>query len=326
MLLILYLVRRHPSLNRYSEPMKIAADVDTGIDDALALVYLSHWARAEGAELVVTTSAGNCTATQAAANTLDVLRASGEVNPQVVVGAAEPGGVALTTTPETHGPDGLGYHRTQAATPERGSAEAAVAAWQGAEKLLVAGPAMNLAHGYVGEVTLMCGAFHYPGNTTDTAEWNAWVDPHGLRDALRAMEAEGVRHTMCPLNVTERVVLQPARLQGWCAALRKQGRGQLAALLEDALRFYFEFHESVGDCAQIHDLAAAMVMLGTVEYEVEACRVDVEVEGERRGTVTCRSDGAGMVGPTRVLTGLDPEAVFAEFEGVVLGFRDGVNF
>lgn len=298
--------------------MKIAADVDTGIDDALALVYLSHWARAQGAELVVTTSAGNCSAPQAAANSVDVLRASGVECPQVVVGASAPGEVPLTTTPETHGPTGLGHYLTATPVPQPGSAAAAVSAWAGAGKLLVAGPATNLAHGCTGEVTLMCGAFDYPGNTTATAEWNAWVDPHGLRDALRLLETQGVRHTICPLNVTEQVLLHPARLDSWCATLRKQGRGDLAALLDSALRFYFEFHASVGVgyCAQIHDLAAAMVMLNSVSYDAEPCRVHVEVEGERRGTMTRTGDA---LGPTRVLTALDSDAVFAEFERVVLG-------
>lgn len=298
--------------------MKIAADVDTGIDDALALIYLSHWARTTGADLVVTTSAGNCTAPQAAANSMDVLNASGSAGTPVTVGALAPGGVELTTTPETHGPDGLGYHHTHATPPDTGSAAAAIQAWRGADRLLVAGPATNLAHGHAPDVTLMCGAFDYPGNTTPTAEWNAWVDPQGLEQALRTLDTASVPHRICPLNVTERVLLHPDRLYYWCDTLRKQGREELASLLENALRFYFEFHESVGVgyCAQIHDLAAAMVMLGTVNYRTRAGRVSVAVDGELRGTTTVEwSDTANA----QVVVDLDAEGVFAEFERVVLG-------
>lgn len=337
--------------------MKIAADVDTGIDDALALVYLSQWAASAGAELAVTTSAGNCTARQAAANSVEVLRACGtypEPHGDVTVGAAAPLSVELTTTPETHGPTGLGYHRTRSSAPPRGgaspsgSAGAAVAAWWGAERLLVAGPATNLAHGLAPDVTVMCGAFDYPGNTTATAEWNAWVDPHALSQALSSLRDARVPHRICPLNVTERVLLYPERLDLWCRTLRGQGRSELAGLLEDALRFYFEFHQhvGVGYCAQIHDLAAAMVMLGTVAYRTRPGYVSVALDGELRGTTSVRwasdevhpegnhqargegeasgcSSGAPMA--TDIVVELDAEGVFAEFERVVLGIRAGLT-
>ena len=55
--------------------MRILADVDTGIDDALALCWLA--ARPDVHLAAVTTSAGNTTAHQAAVNSAAVLAACG---------------------------------------------------------------------------------------------------------------------------------------------------------------------------------------------------------------------------------------------------------
>ncbi|KAB3519903.1 nucleoside hydrolase [Corynebacterium sp. zg254] len=309
----------------------VVADVDTGIDDALALVYLSHLHAQGRIRLRVTTSAGNCGAAQAAANSVDVLKTCGLRVPEdvpVIAGAAAPEHVELTTTPETHGPTGLGYWSTETPAEDyEPNLTEALTSWEGAELVLVAGPASNIIHAEHGaRVTMMCGAFDYPGNTTATAEWNAWVDPHALRGTVEADTAEagtaaGERPTICPLNVTERVLLRPDRLERWASVLRRSGKDNLARLMEDALRFYFEFHESVGVgyCAQIHDLAAAMVMLDTVEHRTKPGRVTVDVEGERRGTTSVEWEDTERANAD-ILVELAPEDVFREFERVVLGF------
>lgn len=283
----------------------VVADVDTGIDDALALTYLALLHTRGQICLKVTTSAGNCTAEQAAANSADVLRAAGAHEVPLRAGASTPQVVPLTTTPETHGPTGLGYHHT-AADPADYPADvaAAVATWEGADYILVAGPATNLAwaaqhapHVLTGaRIVLMSGAFDYPGNTTEYAEWNAWVDPHALATALELVPQP---MTFCPLNVTEQVLLDPDRATAWDQPL-----------LNDALRFYFEFHQQVGVgyTAQIHDLAAAMVLLGTVDFRTRQDKVSVDVD-EKRGKTSC---GVGFT--SHILTHLEPAAVFNEFE------------
>ena len=325
----------------------VVADVDTGIDDALALVYLAHLHQQGHIALTVTTSAGNCTAQDAAANSAEVLRCCGvSLSTPIVPGAASPRELKLTTTPETHGPNGLGYwaaHQKGSGTDGSedtcgrwecewwdGSARSAIAQWKRAQPdyLLVAGPATNVAYAveHAPEVlehctvVFMAGAFDYPGNTTATAEWNAWVDPHALQYALENWP-QGARPPMiCPLNQTERVLLYPQRLGQWQKQLGEES--ELAQIMGEALRFYFEFHESVGVgyCAQIHDLAAAMVMLGNVEYRSEVWPVAVEIEGELRGTTVQRQcDDAIGAGWADIVEGFDPDAIFGEFEKVVLG-------
>lgn len=372
---------------------RVVADVDTGIDDSLALIYLAGLHSTGEIDLVVTTSAGNTTARQAAVNSAEVLRLAGAADVPVVAGARSPLKVPLTTTPETHGEKGLGYYSPLdggGAAGDVGSAgdaraagdvRAAVELWRGASHILVAGPATNFAwalrhapevvggaagsgatgsgatgSGKAGaEITLMTGAFNYPGNTTPTAEWNAWVDPHALKEVFAApastpatvdapiIARPAVRPlpTICPLNVTEQVLLYPERLRRWQQELHAT-RPELAALLGDALRFYFEFHQSVGVgyCAQIHDLAAAMVMLRRVPCSFYDATVDVEADSPlMRGTTVAdrvaeasASEGAATSGAAeargpywnrpanaRILESLDPAEVFAEFERVVCG-------
>lgn len=364
-----------------TEKPRVVADVDTGIDDSLALIYLAGLHSAGEIDLAVTTSAGNTTARQAAVNSVEVLRLAGVGEVPVVAGARSPREVPLTTTPETHGEKGLGYYLPLdkgVVTGAAESARAAVDAWRGASHILIAGPATNLAWalrhapealggnrdseagggtargGAVGaEITLMTGAFNYPGNTTPTAEWNAWVDPHALKEVfaapattLASADAPASTRplpTICPLNVTEQVLLYPERLRRWQQALRPT-RPELATLLGDALRFYFEFHQSVGVgyCAQIHDLAAAMVMLRRVPCSFYDATVDVEADSSlMRGTTVAdrvaevpvgegaaTSGAAEARGPywdrpanARILESLDPADVFAEFERVVCGRR-----
>lgn len=364
------------------EKPRVVADVDTGIDDSLALIYLAYLHSAGEIDLVVTTSAGNTTVGQAAVNSKEVLRLAGAPEVSVVAGAGKPLVLPLTTTPETHGKRGLGYYspeleagcgdahedvRGDVRAAVHGDARAAVETWRGATHILVAGPATNLAWALAhepevvgpAEITLMTGAFNYPGNTTPTAEWNAWVDPHALKavfggEASGESVAQSVQSAqcaqrslpvICPLNVTEQVLLHPPRLSRWQDAVRPS-RPQLAALLGDTLRFYFEFHQSVGVgyCAQIHDLAAAMVMLGRIPCSLYDATVDVEADSPlMRGTTVADRvvdggggsvaavrgdvDPAGARGAywnrpanARILEALDPADVFAEFEQVVCGF------
>lgn len=320
-----------------SNVVTVVADVDTGIDDALALVWLAGLQRAGRVGLHVTTSAGNTTAALAARNSAEVLRVAGAPEVPVTAGASGPRALPLTTTPETHGPEGLGYWRpdTSAAHVAPSTAADAVAAWKraGASRILVAGPATNLAYAVEHEpdllrntqVVIMGGAFLYPGNTTPTAEWNTWVDPHALAYALENWPSGAPLPTICPLNVTERVVLTPERLAGWTEA-----ESELSGLLRDALRFYFEFHESVGVgyCAQIHDLAAAMVLLDAVPVTLRDATVRVEAESRlMRGTTVADwveaggGDGLGAYwtrpANARILTGLDPGEVLARFGDVL---------
>lgn len=307
---------------------RVLADVDTGIDDALALTWLGCLHARGRIDLTVTTSAGNCSVHDAARNSNAVLRMTGS-SARAIPGLPAPRELHLTTTPETHGPRGLGYWQDHSPEDEPDTGRSLLETWRSAQPthILIAGPATNLA--YVLDhaprllenthVTLMTGAFNYPGNTTPTAEWNAWVDPHALKHVLSSWPQSAPPLSICPLNITESVLLTPDRLAPMLRDLPLR-RAELVDLLSDATQFYFEFHKSVGVGyqAQIHDLAAAQVLLAEVLHlhigqRLRDATVDVEADSPlMRGTTAADWDGSFWKRPpnAQVLQRIDADAVF----------------
>ena len=147
----------------------------------------------------------------------------------------------LETTPETHGPHGLGYAALPApvhAASDRFGPDVIVEAARrqpGELTLVTLGPLTNLAIAVLAEPRLprllrrwvaMAGAFRVPGNTTPVSEWNVHCDPEAARIALgawqAAVDADGTtpRAMLMGLDVTERARLLPAHLD---AARRARG-------------------------------------------------------------------------------------------------------
>src|SRR5689334_4626375 len=88
-------------------PMPLLVDCDTGIDDALALLYLLG--RPDVTVVGITTVFGNNTAAGAARNTRQVLALAGRSGIPVAVGAERPlRGDARQHARQVHGADGLG--------------------------------------------------------------------------------------------------------------------------------------------------------------------------------------------------------------------------
>ncbi|MDO4911454.1 MAG: nucleoside hydrolase [Corynebacterium sp.] len=293
---------------------KVLLDCDTGIDDAMAVVYLAGLHKAGEIELVgITTTSGNVEATQCARNSAYLLDLLG-VEVPIAVGKQEPLVLDLVTTPETHGPTGLGY----AVTPSTAGGQLSYdwqSIWEncGADLAIVTGPATNLAaygHNPAPHVALMGGAYLYKGNTTPTAEWNSWVDPHAAKQAFSQTDSP---IQVCGLEVTETCIFTPEDWEGFAQVAPKN----IAEVLGDALKFYFEFHESVGVgyCAQIHDLLTCMIALDKIPYESTLVAVDVEAESPLlRGTTVADFGGVWKKEPNCKLTrSADVEAAHREF-------------
>ncbi len=88
-------------------PLPLILDVDTGIDDSLALLYA---AASPDADLIAATCvSGNIDAEQVGINTRAVLELAGRTDVEVAMGRQIPLVRPLETTPETHGPQGLGH-------------------------------------------------------------------------------------------------------------------------------------------------------------------------------------------------------------------------
>jgi purine nucleosidase len=289
-------------------------DVDTGIDDALALLYAC--ASPEVDLLAVTCVAGNVDARQVAWNTRAVLSLAGRGDVPVFLGQEQPLVKPLETTPETHGPTGLGY----ASLPEPGRplepGEAAdrivelARAQPGELTLVTLGPFTNLAVALEREpalprllksFVLMGGAYKAPGNTTPTSEWNVHVDPDAAKAVFAAWrpDLDGPAPALplaMGLDVTEHAILRPghlgalARRAGASVAdagvmasepLRLAGSAAANPVLRfigDAVRFYFEFHERYDGFygAFIHDPFAVAAALDRSLVFTQPVFVDVE--------------------------------------------------
>ncbi|MFJ6026546.1 nucleoside hydrolase [Pseudarthrobacter sp. NPDC092424] len=327
-------------------------DVDTGIDDALALVYLAALPDTEFA--AVTASPGNVDADQVARNTLALLELCGRPDVEVAIGARAPLSIPLLTTPETHGPQGIGH----AVLPEpqgRLSPRNAVDLWiekararPGELTALITAPLTNFALALRQEpdlpellagVVIMGGSFYYQGNTTPTAEWNTHVDPHAAKEVYAAYRGRPVDRlpVVCSLDTTERMELRPEHLRLLAEAagasvpelvLPEQPEGQRSTSdnmvirhLSDALRFYFEFHRlyDQGYLAHVHDFFAAGVAAGTLEYSARPATVDVEADSPLlAGTTVADFRGLWGIPPNaRIVTGNNPRQAFAELVSTV---------
>lgn len=322
-------------------------DVDTGIDDALALAYLAALPDTEFVS--VTATPGNVDADQVARNTLALLELCGRPGVEVAIGARVPLSIPLVTTPETHGPQGTGY----AVLPEpdgQVSARNAVDLWidhararPGELTALITAPLTNFALALRKEpdlpellagVVIMGGSFYYQGNTTPTAEWNTHVDPHAAKEVYAAYRGRPAAKlpVVCSLDTTERMEMRPDHVRQLAEAAgasvpelvlpdQTEGRrstsdNRVIRHLSDALRFYFEFHRlyDQGYLAHVHDFFAAGVAAGTLEYSARPATIDVETDSPLlMGTTVADYRGLwGSAPNARIVSANNPEQAFRE--------------
>ena len=103
------------------QPRPLVLDVDTGIDDMIALLIA-----ATSPELTsrgVTCVAGNVEIHHVARNTGKILRMVGRGDVPVSIGAARPLQRRLRTAPDTHGPTGTGYVELRGEDRQLGTTE-----------------------------------------------------------------------------------------------------------------------------------------------------------------------------------------------------------
>jgi purine nucleosidase len=264
-----------------TDRVRVILDVDTGIDDAMALLYA---AASQEVDLVgVTCVAGNIDARQVAVNTLAVLELAGRGDVEVALGRETPLVRPLKTTPETHGPRGLGYAELPPAARSLSDRHAVDLLIEEARRspgdltLVTLGPLTNLAVAVLREpelprlfrrYVLMGGAYRSAGNTAPTTEWNINVDPDAAKVVFnawavaRAADPSVGRPVALGLDVTEKAKITPdhvvalarragstpddslalARGEDPMLASRSVASNTIVRFVADALRFYMEFH------------------------------------------------------------------------------------
>ncbi|MFG2087636.1 MULTISPECIES: nucleoside hydrolase [unclassified Spirillospora] len=276
----------------------ILYDCDTGIDDAMTLLYLASLVRAGDIELAgVGTVHGNIDPLTGALNTLRVLELAGikagEQGVPVAVGAARPMAQDVHYALDWHGTDGLGDTRLPdpagrpVAEPASTQIVRLARAMPGELTLLATGPLTNLGAALlldpelpslVREVVVMGGAFDHPGNITTHAEANIWHDPEAA-DLVFAADWPVV---LVPLDATHPTAVHDDWLERLAAHDAAAARFAVR-ILEFYVGAYTPTLRRRG--AVIHDALAAMLAVDPELGEYAQRAVRVELRGElTRGT------------------------------------------
>ncbi|TCO65089.1 nucleoside hydrolase [Actinocrispum wychmicini] len=266
--------------------MRIILDTDPGIDDSLAILYLS--AQPDVDIVAVGSVHGNVPAPVAAANALRVLDVAGLDDVPVAVGAHRPLAQELRTAEFVHGDDGLGGHAgppSPRAVVDCSAAEQLVRlarANPGELSVLALGPLTNIALAVLLEprlpellesLVVLGGALGVPGNVTAHAEANIWHDPEA---ADLVFDTGFDNLTLVSLDVTETARADSA----WLDSLAQVAspRAQFASALLD---HYAAFYSNMFGVrvATMHDPLAAALLCDPSLATYREVAVSVEVHG-----------------------------------------------
>ncbi|MDF3302987.1 nucleoside hydrolase [Streptomyces tropicalis] len=200
------------------QPIPVIIDCDTGVDDALALLFA---VRHPGIRLrAVTCVAGNTDVDQVVRNTLTVLEHAGAGDVPVARGAERPLLEPVRTARHVHGRDGMGDLGLPAPARRPADTDAVsllrreILASDRPVTLVPTAPLTNIAlllrthpevTAHIERIVFMGGAVA-TGNATPVAEFNVWHDPEAAAVLLTA----GVPITMYGLDVFERVIVPAA--------------------------------------------------------------------------------------------------------------------
>jgi purine nucleosidase len=287
-------------------PRLVILDTDPGVDDALALLYLS--ARPDLKLLAITTVFGNADVETTTRNAL-WLRDRMGLSAPVHRGAEAPlNGPRGASPVHVHGENGLGdidlSDPLSLPTPDSGAAHARIVelvrAHPGAVTLVAIGPLTNLAlalraapdiAGLVAGVTIMGGAFGQ-GNVTPYAEANI----HNDAEAAAMVLAAPWPVTLVPLDATRSCVMSTSNARAAGDFVEAITRGYAAA---------YAAHEGLDGCP-LHDVAALVSLTVPELFTARTMAVGVSQGGERHGQtrliergppvrVPIEADGAGLV-------------------------------
>lgn len=214
------------------QTVPVIIDCDTGVDDALALLFAVRHPRID--LRAVTCVAGNTDVDGVVRNTLTVLEIAGAGDVPVARGAARPLIEPARSARHVHGADGMGDLGLPAPARRPAGLDAVallrreILASPRPVTLVPTAPLTNIAlllrtHPEVTrniERIVFMGGAVATGNATPVAEFNVWHDPEAAAVLLTA----GVPITMYGLDVFERVVVAGAEVRRLAGAAEPGAR------------------------------------------------------------------------------------------------------
>ena len=272
--------------------INLVLDLDTGIDDAIAL---SIAAKDESINLLgVTCTYGNVTVDESAYNTLSLLSLLDRSNVPVYKGRDR---ALLSSSPsfpheagrKIHGPKGSGditLKESKRSIEKINAIDYLSSLMMKRDDITIitTGPMTNLASvlssyptlsSWKGKVIFMGGALTVRGNVNHFAEANIFKDP----EAAKIVVESGLDVTMIGLDVTERTRLYRTNAEKW-----KERGSEIGETLGSMLDYYID--NTLGmDETYVHDPSAVIASLHPEYYSFLPLPLTVETEGLDRGRV-----------------------------------------
>lgn len=272
-------------LQEIMNPKRIIIDTDPGIDDACAilLALASPEIQVEGLTVVH----GNCSLEQGTRNALAILELAKSEHVPVYKGFDLPLVQPSLLAPETHGNTGLGYATLSESQTKPQAQHGSdfliekIMSNPGEISIVAIGPLTNIAVAIrkeprivenVKEIFIMGGAIRHEGNTTPLAEFNTYVDPHAAHIVFHS----GMPIILTPLDVTYDCILTHQDVE---RLLRIDS--PLTKFIEDATRFYMEFHDEyqkIDGCIINDPLTLALTFMPEI-CDYQELYVDVDLSG-----------------------------------------------
>ena len=272
--------------------INLVLDLDTGIDDAIAL---SIAAKDERINLLgVTCTYGNVTVDESAYNTLALLSLLDRSDVPVYKGRDR---ALLSSSPyipheagrKIHGPKGSGditLKESKRSIEKINAIDYLSSLMMKRDDITIitTGPMTNLASvlssyptlsSWKGKVIFMGGALTVRGNVNHFAEANIFKDP----EAAKIVVESGLDVTMIGLDVTERTRLYRTNAEKW-----KDRGSEIGETLGSMLDYYID--NTLGmDETYVHDPSAVIASLHPEYFSFLPLPLTVETEGLDRGRV-----------------------------------------
>ena len=273
-----------------SDVCRMILDVDTGIDDAMAILYALN---RPGIRLeALTTTFGNTDVDTATANTLRILELAGRADIPVARGSARsllrP---FVKGADHVHGHNGLGEVALPAprATPVGEHASDLIIrlarANPGAITLCPVGPITNVAIALakapdiaasLREIVVMGSTIFHPGIQgipSPMADANFWNDPEATQIVLRS----GAKITLVGMDVTMKVLLTAPMRDEIARDGGAVGRTMMR-IAEFYVKSYATMYPGIAGCG-LHDPLAVAIAEDPSLAETERMCVDIELAG-----------------------------------------------
>ena len=264
-----------------NHPIPVILDVDTGCDDALALMLALRSPKLDVRG--ITCVHGNQPLEQVVVNTLKVLDVVGTPNIPVGVGMQRPLIEAIRPPSLIHGHDGLGDLDLPVSTRQPAHIHAVELLRQLLTEasepvtLIPLAPLTNIAvflrmypalRTKIAGVTVMGGTYTDMGNTSPLAEFNIRVDPEAAAIVLQS----GLPIQLYPLDVFRQIYFNRSEIAGFLAS-----QDRVAQVAGGILNYGCQYFDS--DYALIGDAGAVATVIEPAGATLDQCPITVELTG-----------------------------------------------